>query len=218
MYRRLGLGVLLGATLIATACNTGGGLVSANNPLNPTPAPTGAVTPTPSPTPSGGPKPTPSPTPAACSAPPPDPNTATITLTGNKQMITVPCFGTFSSTAIVPPGGGAGVTVALGASTDNNLGGVADTTYGKPLIYTSLEPNGPVTFNGTSPAIVTTLTSTTIAAPHRYAMQVYVPAYGIALQTVTGIKPTGHSITFSVVPPGGTFPPLEAVVIVYQSS
>jgi hypothetical protein len=218
MYRRIGFGLLLAATVTASACNTGGGLVSANNPLNPTPAPTGAATPTP--VPSGGATPTPSPTPtaAACSAPPPDPNTATITLTGNKQTITVPCFGPFNSTAVVPAGSDAGLTVALAASTDKNLGGVSDPTYGKPLEYTSLQPSAQIIFTGANPAIVTTLTSPAIAAPHTYAMQVYVPAFFAAIQTVTGLHPSGHSITFSVVPPGGAFPPVEAVVIVYQSS
>jgi hypothetical protein len=245
MYRRLGFGALLGATLTVTACNTGGGLVSANNPLNPTPAPTVAATPTPTAgpsakptaTPTAGPSakptatptagptakptatPTATPTAAACGAPPPDPNTSTITLTGVQQTIAVPCFGNFTSSASVPASNGKGLTVALASSTDNNLGAVPDSTYGTPIIYTSLQPKGAITFTDSKAAIATTLTSpANIGAPHTYAIQVYVPLLDSAIQTVTGIHPTGHSITFGVAPPGGSFPALEAVVIVYQSS
>jgi hypothetical protein len=233
MDRRLGFGALCVAIVALSACNTGGGVVTANNPLNPTPAPSAGVTatptagpptPTPSPTPVGPtptPSPTPSPTPTAavCGAPPPDPNTATITLTGAQQTVIVPCFGDFTSTAIVPAGNGAGVTVALAASTDKNLGGVADSKYGTPIVYTSLQPSTSITFNGTAPSITTTITSASkVSAPHTYAVQVYVPNFGAAIQTVTGLKPSGHTITFPIVPPGGAFPAIEAVVIVYQSS
>jgi hypothetical protein len=45
-----------------------------------------------------------------------------------------------------------------------------------------------------------------------------VPSFGFAIQTIPGLKPTGHSITFDIAPPGGAFPAIEAVVILYQSS
>jgi hypothetical protein len=192
-------------------------LVTANNPLNPTPAPSAAPTATPTVGPSS--KPTTTPTPAACTAPPPDPHTSTITLTGAQQVVTVPCFGDYSSTATVPANGGQGVSVALAASTDKNLGGVADSTYGTPIVYTSLEPNSGITFNDSTAAISTTVTSPkNIGAPHTYAVQVYVPQFGISLQNITGIHPSGHTISFSIAPPGGSFPATEAVVIVYRSS
>jgi hypothetical protein len=57
-----------------------------------------------------------------------------------------------------------------------------------------------------------------IAAPHTYTVEVYVPVLGYALQTITGLKPTGHSITYGIVPPNGSFPGITAVVILYQSS
>jgi hypothetical protein len=227
MYRRLGLAVLFSAILPVAACNTGGGLVSANNPLNPTPAPSAGPTakPTatpvgPSPTPTAiGPTPSPTPTAAACAAPPPDPNTSTVTLTGSTQTVNVPCFGDFTSTAIVPPSNAAGFTVALASSTDNNLGGVPDSNYGTPIVYTSLEPSSSITFASASATIQTTVTSPSkISAGHTYALQVYVPAFTASIQNVKGIKPSGHSITFGIVPPGGAFPSIEAVVIVYQSS
>jgi len=217
---KLGFCALLGATLTATACNTGGGLVSANNPLNPTPAPTAAATPTPTAGPTAKPTATPTATPtaAACSAPPPDPNTSTITLTGAQQTVAVPCFGNFTASASVPASNGKGLTVALATSTDNDLGAAPDSTFGTPIIYTSLQPSAAITFNVSTAAIATTLTSTAIGAPHTYAIQVYVPEFGTAIQTITGIHPTGHSITYGIAPPGGSFPALEAVVIVYQSS
>lgn len=206
------------ATLPVTACNTGGGLVSGNNPLNPTPAPSAAPTATPTATPVG-PTPTPTPTAAACTAPPPDPNTSTITLTGAMQTVQVPCFGDFSSFAVVPPSDGAGATVGLASSTDQNLGGVPDSSYGTPIVYTSLFPSRSLNFSGSAPAIVTTVTSPSkIAAPHTYAVQVYVPSFGVSIQNVKGLKPTGHSVTFNIVPPGGAFPSVEAVVIMYRSS
>jgi hypothetical protein len=119
----------------------------------------------------------------------------------------------------VPASNGNGLTVALATSTDKNLGAVPSSTYGTAILYTSLQPSGAITFTSSTAAIATTLTSAAnIGAPHTYAIQVYVPQFDAAIQTVTGIHPTGHSITFNVVPPGGTFPALEAVVIVYQSS
>jgi len=217
MYRRLGFGALVGAALTVTACNTGGGLVSANNPLNPTPAPSAAATPTPTAAPTA--KPTATPTAAACTAPPPDPNTSTITLTGAQQTIAVPCFGNFTSSASVPASNGKGLTVALASSSDQNLGGVPDASYGTPILYTSLLPSAAITFTSSTAPIATTLTSTAnIGAPHTYAIQVYVPLLGVPIETVTGIHPTGHSIEFGVAAPGGTFSAVEAVVIVYQSS
>jgi hypothetical protein len=215
MYRRLGFGALFLAVFALSACNTGGGLVSANNPLNPTPAPSAAPTPTPSPTV----KPSPSPTAAACAAPPPDPNTATITLTGAQQTVQVPCFGDYTASAVVPASNGKGFTVALAASTDKNLGAVPDTSKGTPIGYTSLQPSSSITFNDASATITTSVTSPSkIGAPHTYTMQVYVPDFAAAIQTVTGIKPSGHTITFGIAPPGGSFPAIDAIVIVYQSS
>ena len=185
----------------------------------PTASPTATPTPTAKPTATPTAQPTATPTAAACKAPPPDPNSASITLTGNQQTVNVPCFGDFTSTAVIPANANAGTTVALQTSTDNNLGSAPTASDGTPIEYTSLFPSMSITFNSSTATIDTTVTSPSkIAAPHTYTVEVYVPSFGVAIQTITGLKPTGHSISFKIVPPGGAFPGIQAIVILYQSS
>lgn len=227
----------LSMAALASACDSNGGVVTPNNPLNPTAAPTGIIvrpaTPTPQPTttpvptatptgaaPTATPAPTPTPTapPAlVCSAPPPDPNTGSITLTGAVQTATVPCFGTFLSTTTIPANTSAGATVAFAVSTDQAQGAVPNAAEGTPILYTSLHPSATIQFTSTTPAIATAITSATIGAPHTYAIQSYVPAFGIAQQTITGLVPTGHTVRFSLTP-GAVFPAVQVIVILYRSS
>ncbi len=157
---------------------------------------------------------------AKCTAPPPDPNASNVTLTGAAQTVTVPCFKDYTAVASVPASNAKGVVVKLEASNDKTLGAVANTRYGTPLVYTSLTPNKTVTFTNSKSVILTTVSSpSAIAAPHIYAMQVYVPSFHAAIQTVANIKPvTGtHEIRFNIAPPGGQFPAIQAVVIVYKT-
>jgi hypothetical protein len=195
----------LGATALGLAdCSSGSTVLTRGGP-----APTPAPSPTPSPTPTA----------AACAAPPPDPNTSTVTLTGKKQTITVPCFGDFTLSAVVPASSAGGVSIQLASSTDNQLGSTTTASDGTPLEYTSLFPSATIAFNSATATIATTVTSPSkIAAPHTYTVEVYVPALGYALQTITGLKPTGNSITYQISPPGGSFPGIAAIVILYQSS
>jgi hypothetical protein len=105
------------------------------------------------------------------------------------------------------------------SSTDKNFGAVASSSYGTPIVYTSLQPASSVTFNNSSSTIATTVTSPSKISPgHTYAVQAYVPSFGVSIQNITGIVPTGHSLTFNIAPPGGSFPAIQAVIILYQSS
>ncbi len=140
-------------------------------------------------------------------------------MTGNQQTVNLPCFGDFTTTAVVPANGSAGDTIALETSTDKNFGAAASSTYGTPIAYTSLTPASGVVFNNSSASIPTTVTSPSQINPgHTYAIQAYVPTFGISIQNVTGIVPTGHTVSFNISPPGGTFPGIQAVIILYQSS
>jgi outer membrane biosynthesis protein TonB len=189
--------------------------------VKPTATPTAKPTATPTVKPTATPtaKPTATPTAAACPAPPLDPNSATITLTGSQQTVTVPCFKDFTGSAVVPANGNAGDSITIQSSTDKNFGAVANSSYGTPIVYTSLQPASSVTFNNSSATISTTVSSPSeIGAGHTYAVQAYVPSFGAAIQTITGIKPTGHSLNFNIAPPGGSFPAIQAVIILYQSS
>jgi hypothetical protein len=154
-----------------------------------------------------------------CPAPPKDPNTSTVTLTGVQQTVTLPCFSDFTGSAIAPANSNKGDTIALEVSTDKNFGATASSTYGTPIIYTSLTPAKSVTFSNSSASIATTVTSPTKINPgHTYAIQAYIPSFGVSIQNTTGIVPKGHTITFNITPPGGTFPAIQAVIILYQSS
>jgi hypothetical protein len=185
----------------------------------PTAKPTATPTPKPTATPTPKPTATPTATPPSCPAPPLDPNSATVTLSGSQQTVTVPCFQDFTGSAVVPANGNAGDTITLQSSTDKNFGAVASSSYGTPIVYTSLQPASSVTFNNSSATIATTVTSPSKISPgHTYAVQAYVPSFGVSIQNITGIVPTGHSLTFNIAPPGGAFPAIQAVIILYQSS
>jgi hypothetical protein len=156
-----------------------------------------------------------------CAAPPPDPNTSSITLSGRAGSVHVPCFKDFTAVATVPVSKAEDAVVKLAASTDKMLGAVVDKKLGTPIIYTSLTPSKAVTFTSKTATIVTeVLSPSEIAAPHTYAVEVYVPAYKLAIQTITDVKPIPktHEIKFSISTLGGVFPALEAVVIVYRST
>jgi hypothetical protein len=158
---------------------------------------------------------------AKCTAPPPDPHTASITLTGKAGWVIVPCFKDFTSAASVPASTSTGVVVKLAASTDKNLGAVINKKLGTPIVYASLTPNKNVTFASTKAVLSTYVISPSeIAAPHTYAVEVYVPELKEALQTITDIKPVpkSHEIKFTVSTLNGNFPAIEAVVIVYRST
>lgn len=214
---------------LASACDSNGGTVTPNNPLNPTAQPTAIVVPTATPTATPMATPTPAPGPTAtptappvvtCAAPPPDPNTGAVTLTGAVQTIAVPCFGTFTSTATVSANQSAGATIALGASTDKTQGAVPNSNgnYGTPILYTSLQPNRAISFNSATATIPTVVTSSTIGAPHTYAVQSYVPALGGPNATITKLVPTGHSVRFALPTVGGGFPAIQVIVILYQTT
>jgi hypothetical protein len=156
---------------------------------------------------------------AACKAPPPDPVSSTITLTGAAETVHVPCYKDFNATSAVPANDGKGFTVKLEVSTDKTLGGVANAKYGTPIVYTSLTPSKSINFDKKPAALLTVVASPSqIVAPHIYAAQVYVPAFGAAIQSVANLKvvPNTHEIRFNIAPPGSSFPAIEAVVIVYR--
>jgi hypothetical protein len=156
-----------------------------------------------------------------CAAPPPDPNTSSVTLSGRAGSVHIPCFKDFTAVATVPTSKAEDEVVKLAASTDKTLGAVVNKQLGTPIIYTSLTPNKAVTFTSKTATIVTAVLSPSeIAAPHTYAVEVYVPALHSPIQTVKDITPIPktHEIKFSIATLSGTFPAIEAVVIVYRST
>ncbi len=158
---------------------------------------------------------------AKCTAPPPDPNTSSVTLSGKAGSVHVPCFKDFTSVATVPASTPNHVVVKLAASTDKTLGAVIDKKLGTPIVYSSLTPDKTVEFTSKTAVIPTHVISPSeIAAPHTYAVEVYSPVLKIAIQTIKDVKPipNTHEIKFSVSTVAGTFPPLEAVVIIYRTT
>ena len=232
MSLRLSIGVVFLGALGLAACDSHGGDVTPNNPLNPTVSPSGQPTtsPTGTPTPAPptatpttaptGPTPTPLPTAtvAVCSAPPPDPNATTIPLTGGMQTITVPCFHDFTTTATIPSGTVAnGASLALQATTDSGAFGIpSDATAGTRLLTTSIAVTATITLG--NPNISTAVTSQSSINPGRtYTVENYLGTTQTA--KVTGLSPTGHTLTFNVTDPAGTVFPVgvTAYVVVYQN-
>lgn len=205
----------LSIVALASACDSNGGSVTPNNPLNPTAQPTATATAVPPPTPT----PTAPPV-VSCAAPPPDPNTGSVTLTGAAQTIAVPCFGSFTSTATVSANQSAGATIAFGVSTDKMQGAVpnSDANHGTPILYTSLQPNRSLAFDSSTATIPSVITSSTIGAPHTYTVQSYVPALGGPNATFANIVPAGHSVRFALPTVGGGFPAIQVIVILYQTT
>ncbi len=241
MSSRLVLGALFVSALGLAACDSHGGDVTPNNPLNPTPPPSGAPTsspttkpsamPTaspsikPTPTPTTGPSATPVPTPtgAVCAAPPPDPNTSTIPLAGGMQAVPVPCFKDFTSTATIPAGTVAnGASLQLAATTDSGAFGIPnDPTAGTRLITTSIAVTATITLGNSN--IPTTVTSPSmINVGHTYEVENFLGFGGgppNKTSTTTGLAPSGHTISFNVVDPAGMGFPMGATafVVVYQN-
>jgi hypothetical protein len=220
MQLRFAFGALVFVALGLGACDSNGGVVTPNNPLNPTATPrpvaSATVAPTATPTPTAAPA---SAAPLVCAAPPPDPDTSTVTLTGAAQTISVPCFGTFLSTATVSANHSAGATIALGTSTDQAQGAVPNSNgnYGTPILYTSLTPSQGLSFDSATATIPTVVTSSTIGAPHTYTVQSYIVGLG-PLFTSPAFAPVGNSLSFALPTQGGAFPAVHLVVIVYQTT
>ena len=213
MQLRLAFGTLIVLALGLGGCDSKGGLVTPNDPLNPTATPRPAATATPTPAPSYVP------VPVVCNAPPPDPNTSSVTLTGAAETVDVPCFRAFLSTASVPANNSAGATIAFAVSTDQAQGAVAnaDANHGTPILYTSLTPSRALSFVSPTATIPTVVTSLLIGAPHTYTVQSYVPGLG-PLFTSPAFAPVGNSLSFALPTRGGAFPAVHVVVIIYQTT
>ncbi len=124
----------------------------------------------------------------------------------------------------MPSNNGAGGTVFLQTSTDITFGAPPDKKAGTPILYTALEltaPNHNPSILFTPNTIQTTVSSPSkIFAPHTYAANVFAFHGAMVQPTVTGIKPVGDSISFTIVVPlGGAFPSgVQAQVVIYQST
>ncbi|MBD5655470.1 MAG: hypothetical protein IAI50_09895 [Candidatus Eremiobacteraeota bacterium] len=194
MDRRLALGALFCVTFGVAACTTGGGNVTYPNPLNPTPGPAAS--------------PTVAPTTAAAS-------TETIALPVGGGTIPIPNYSDFTGTATIPAltvGGGATVTL-----TDSTSALASPATAPIPagqtgVFFVELTLSKTVTF--ASANIPTTITSASAITPGAtYTANVY--ALGGPVQATQTAVAAGHSLTFTIIVPGSSFPggvPADVVI------
>ena len=193
-------------------------------PPTATPKPTASPTPKPTATPTVAPttKPTATPTPAGCAAPPPDPVTATLTLTGAVQSVTLPCYKDTKIVATIPANNSTAaspITVAVAVSDDQSLGAKATPAAGETVIgYTSLSPSATVNFTPSTATIATSFSSPSlITAGHTYRFEVQVTEFGDAVIQSGSATLSGDTLSFGVAPPGGSFNGgLHAVVVLYK--
>ncbi len=76
---------------------------------------------------------------------------------------------------------------------------------GTPIVFTALNVSANVTFASSTPMIPTTVTGACeITAGHTYSVGLY--TFGSQAQLVTGIVPSGNTISFTLNVPLQTFP------------
>jgi hypothetical protein len=224
------------ATPIVTATPTTPGSSSAPTATpapgtSPTPKPKRSPQPTPTPTagPTGTAAPTGTPTPApvpsatpACTAQG-DPSVGTAQLTGNQQIILVPCIADFRANITLPPNNGGGSTpidLVLKASTDMTLGAPAPSAgTGTAIYYESFNPDFDLVLHGT--VLAANISSQTEIVPGKtYAANLFLEG-GTVAPTITGIVPQGHNIflTFTLPQQNFMFPAgTSAQIVLYRST
>jgi hypothetical protein len=196
MHPRLTFGALFCLTFGLVACTTGGGNVTSPNPLNPTPGPT------------AGPTSVPSAVPSSASS------TETIALPVAGGTIPIPNYADFTGTATTPAlTAGAGATVTLTDSTQQVASPNSPIPPGQTgVFFVQLTLSTSVTF--ANPNIPTTITSNSAIVPGTtYTANVY--ALGGPVQAQQTAVASGHSVTFTIMVPGSSFPgsvPADVVV------
>lgn len=204
VLRSLYAGCVIGAVVLAAACNTSSNSSSVA-PLGlrtPSPAPTPTFTPTPLPTK----KPTPSPTPTAMPSATPTPtgspclgsNQNTQPLSPSGGNLTLPDICTFSGTVGYATNDAPGGMTITFTTSVQNINGVPAPNGGTPVFYTRVEigtkTGQQVKFNSGSQ--LATLASSTLIGADTYALCAYIGSFVIQDAPQIAGQPTGGVLSY----------------------